>query len=224
LDSFVIRLRPRIGIFRTLSVLVLLAGLVGGVLISDRKSQHRTTSNALAVEAAAAPDGAADSTGRTADQKDAQTKADNAAMAAAAQAKSADDAARKKAKDEANRSNPRGPATGGNVGPIPASCQTYTGNQAIGCTLMLQQGFGLNQAPCLIKLWNRESGWRTNASNPSSGAWGIPQAVPGKKMAAFGSDWKTNAVTQIKWGLSYIKGRYSTPCGAWSHSQSTGWY
>src|SRR5689334_17382257 len=83
LEIFVIRLRPRIGIFRTLSVLVLLAGLVGGVLISDRKSQHETTSSALAVEAAAAPDGAPDGTDRTADQKDAQTKADNAARAAA---------------------------------------------------------------------------------------------------------------------------------------------
>jgi hypothetical protein len=223
LDCFVIRLRPRIGVFRSLSVLVLLAGLVGGVLISDRKSQQRTTSNVLAVEAAAAPESAPDGSGRSADQKDAQTKADNAARAAAAQAKSADDAARDKAKDEANRSTSRGPSTGGNVGPIPASCQTYTGNQAIGCTLMLQAGYGLDQAPCLIKLWNRESGWRTNASNPS-GAWGIPQAVPGNKMSSFGADWKTNPVTQIKWGLSYIKGRYKTPCGAWQHSQDTGWY
>jgi hypothetical protein len=223
LDFFVIRLRPRIGVFRTLSVLVLLGGLVGGVLISDRKSQQRTTSNVLAVEAAAAPDGAPDGSGRSADQKDAQTKADNAARAAAAQAKSADDAARDKAKDEANRSNTRGPSTGGNVGPIPASCKTYTGNQAIGCTLMLQGGYGLDQAPCLIKLWNRESGWRVNASNPS-GAFGIPQAVPGSKMASFGADWRTNPVTQIKWGLSYIKGRYKTPCGAWQHSEDTGWY
>jgi hypothetical protein len=88
---------------------------------------------------------------------------------------------------------------------------------------MLQAGYGLDQAPCLIKLWNRESGWRVNASNPS-GAFGIPQAVPGKKMASFGADWRTNPVTQIKWGLSYIKGRYKTPCGAWQHSEDTGWY
>ena len=74
-----------------------------------------------------------------------------------------------------------------------------------------------------MKLWNRESGWRTTAQN-SSGAYGIPQALPGSKMASAGADWRTNAATQIKWGLGYISGRYGTPCGAWGHSQSTGWY
>ncbi|MQY03918.1 aggregation-promoting factor C-terminal-like domain-containing protein [Actinomadura macrotermitis] len=82
---------------------------------------------------------------------------------------------------------------------------------------------GSGQFACLVKLWNRESGWRTNAANPS-GAYGIPQALPGSKMASAGSDWRTSARTQIKWGLGYIKGRYSSPCGAWAHSQSTGWY
>jgi hypothetical protein len=79
------------------------------------------------------------------------------------------------------------------------------------------------QFGCLVNLWNRESGWNTHASNPS-GAYGIPQALPGSKMASAGPDWQNNARTQIKWGLGYIKDRYSTPCGAWSHSQSTGWY
>ncbi|MCH4250333.1 MAG: lytic transglycosylase domain-containing protein [Microbacteriaceae bacterium] len=79
------------------------------------------------------------------------------------------------------------------------------------------------QFSCLVKLWNRESGWRTTAQNPS-GAYGIPQALPGSKMASAGADWRTNAATQIKWGLGYISGRYGTPCGAWGHSQSTGWY
>ncbi len=218
-----IRLRPRIGIFRALSVLVLLAGLVGGLLISDRKSQQRATSNTLAVEAADLPEYTPDGTGRAADQKDAQTKADNAAQAAAAQAKSADDQARKKAAEAANRSAPRGPATGGNIGPIPASCSAYSGNKAIGCTLNLQQGFSMKDAQCLAQLWDRESHWNVKARNPS-GAYGIPQAMPGSKMAAFGADWQTNPVTQIKWGLSYIKGRYGTPCAAWSHSESTGWY
>ena len=77
---------------------------------------------------------------------------------------------------------------------------------------------------CLNKLWNKESGWNYKATNPSSGAYGIPQSLPGSKMASEGSDWKTNPATQIKWGLGYIEGRYDTPCGAWAHSQDVGWY
>ena len=79
------------------------------------------------------------------------------------------------------------------------------------------------QYSCLVKLWNRESGWRVNAHNPS-GAHGIPQALPGKKMANAGPDWKSNPHTQIKWGLKYIKGRYKTPCGALGHSNKHNWY
>lgn len=77
---------------------------------------------------------------------------------------------------------------------------------------------------CLDKLWTRESNWRWNADNPSSHAYGIPQSLPGDKMASEGDDWRTNYKTQIRWGLNYIKGRYQTPCGAWDHSQATGWY
>ena len=79
------------------------------------------------------------------------------------------------------------------------------------------------QFGCLVDLWNRESGWNTHASNPS-GAYGIPQSLPGSKMASAGPDWQNNATTQIKWGLGYISSRYGSPCGAWGHSQSTGWY
>ncbi|WP_295839551.1 hypothetical protein [uncultured Microbacterium sp.] len=85
-------------------------------------------------------------------------------------------------------------------------------------------GWGDDQYSCLNSLWNRESGWRADALNPSSGAYGIPQALPGEKMASAGLDWRTNAVTQISWGLSYIKSRYGSPCGAWDHSERTGWY
>jgi Transglycosylase SLT domain. len=77
---------------------------------------------------------------------------------------------------------------------------------------------------CLEKLWTRESGWNERAQNRYSGAYGIPQALPGAKMASKGADWQTNAVTQIAWGLDYIAGRYGSPCGAWGHSQATGWY
>ena len=77
---------------------------------------------------------------------------------------------------------------------------------------------------CLVKLWNRESGWRVTATNRSSGAYGIPQSLPASKMASAGSDYLTNYKTQINWGLSYIKGRYGNPTAAWAHSQNKGWY
>jgi hypothetical protein len=74
------------------------------------------------------------------------------------------------------------------------------------------------------KIVEHESGWNVTATNSSSGAYGLVQALPGSKMASAGSDWKTNAATQIKWGLGYIKGHYDNPCGAWAHSESTGSY
>jgi hypothetical protein len=80
------------------------------------------------------------------------------------------------------------------------------------------------QFSCLDSLWGHESGWDVHASNSGSGAYGIPQAVPGSKMASAGPDWQSDAATQIRWGLSYIDGRYGSPCGAWSHEGSDGWY
>jgi hypothetical protein len=77
---------------------------------------------------------------------------------------------------------------------------------------------------CLVKLWNRESGWNPNSHNSSSGAHGIPQSLPASKMASEGADYYTNGYTQIRWGLKYIKGRYGSPSAAWAHSQSKGWY
>ena len=77
---------------------------------------------------------------------------------------------------------------------------------------------------CLLALWNRESGWRVTAENKSSGAYGIPQALPASKMASAGADYLTNYKTQVNWGLGYISSRYGSPSNAWAHSQSTGWY
>lgn len=77
---------------------------------------------------------------------------------------------------------------------------------------------------CLFALWGRESGWNVYAHNSSSGAYGIPQALPGEKMASAGEDWATNPATQITWGFGYIAGRYGSPCGAWESSQTRGWY
>jgi hypothetical protein len=73
-------------------------------------------------------------------------------------------------------------------------------------------------------LWARESGWNKYAQNPYSGAYGIPQALPGGKMASAGPNWRSNASTQIRWGLGYIKARYGSPHRAWNHSQALGWY
>jgi len=87
-----------------------------------------------------------------------------------------------------------------------------------------QYGWGDDQFSCLVNLWDRESGWSVNALNASSGATGIPQALPGDKMAIAGADWQTNPATQIAWGLSYISAGYGTPCAAWNHSESNNWY
>jgi hypothetical protein len=90
--------------------------------------------------------------------------------------------------------------------------------------LLSDFGFGSEQFSCLDSLYMSESGWRVNADNPYSSAYGIPQALPGSKMASAGADWATNPETQIRWGLGYIQGRYGTPCGAWSFKSSHGWY
>lgn len=96
--------------------------------------------------------------------------------------------------------------------------------QAIAYQMLKDRGMGDDQYSCLVSLWNRESHWNVYAYNAGSGAYGIPQALPGSKMASAGPDWQTNAATQITWGLGYITGRYQTPCGAWDHSESSGWY
>ena len=86
------------------------------------------------------------------------------------------------------------------------------------------RGWGDEQFSCLDSLWRKESGWEHTADNPTSSAFGIPQALPGSKMASAGSDWRTNPVTQVRWGLGYIESRYGTPCAAWRHSQANNWY
>lgn len=96
--------------------------------------------------------------------------------------------------------------------------------QAIAYSKMEGFGWGREQYSCLVKLWQRESNWRVNAYNKSSGAYGIPQSLPGNKMATAGADWMTNPETQINWGLGYINGRYGSPCGALSHSNRLNWY
>ncbi|GCD21234.1 ubiquitin-like domain-containing protein [Cellulomonas algicola] len=109
--------------------------------------------------------------------------------------------------------------------PDPSSIVVDPGSaQALGKEMAAARGWGDDQFACLLALWNKESRWRVNAENRSSGAYGIPQALPGSKMATVGADWQTNPATQITWGLNYISARYGTPCGAWAHSQAKGWY
>lgn len=96
--------------------------------------------------------------------------------------------------------------------------------RSIGRTLLSEFGYSADQFSCLDSLWTRESGWNVSADNPSSSAYGIPQSLPGSKMASAGADWATNPVTQIRWGLGYIRDSYGSPCSAWGHSQAVGWY
>src|SRR3954447_23237920 len=90
--------------------------------------------------------------------------------------------------------------------------------------LLPKLGFSASDYSCLNALYMSESGWDVHADNPSSSAYGIPQALPGSKMASAGPDWENNPTTQIRWGLEYIRASYGTPSGAWSFNQGHGWY
>lgn len=107
-----------------------------------------------------------------------------------------------------------------------APVQTYSGGDSRGIAqqMVAARGWGADQWSCLDQLWQKESNWNHTAQNPTSSAYGIPQSLPGSKMASAGSDWRTNPATQIEWGLGYIAGRYGNPCGAWAHSQARNWY
>ncbi|PPF71333.1 hypothetical protein C5E16_00515 [Clavibacter michiganensis] len=115
----------------------------------------------------------------------------------------------------------KSPGTGSGGGaiaiPDPGSAK------GIARSILAARGMGDDQYACLDYLWTKESGWRVNAYNPS-GAYGIPQALPGSKMASAGADWQTNPATQITWGLGYIDSRYGSPCGAKAHSVLKNWY
>ena len=212
---FVSRPWSRVGV-RSASVGLLVAGLIGGVYLGKDRvvqapQQSSEASNVVQVDVD--------------DMQLLKQRAGQHAAARAYQRQAEGDAAAKAAAEAAAKK--KAEETGGPVeytGPVPTSCNEYTGARKTGCALMLDAGFGIDQFPCLDKLFKKESGWNYRATNSSSGAYGIPQALPGSKMASVASDWKTNPATQIKWGLCYIEGRYDTPCGAWSHSQSTGWY
>ncbi|HSP76667.1 MAG TPA: hypothetical protein VLO31_10695 [Cryobacterium sp.] len=160
-----------------------------------------------AAEAAAA---AAAEAARAEAEAAAQAQAQAAAQAEAKAAAAAADAARAPAAPAPSPS-----VAGGNS---PAEAKATARAMASST-----YGWGDSEFSCLVQLWTKESGWSYTAYNPS-GATGIPQALPGSKMATAGSDWATNATTQISWGLGYIKAGYGTPCGAWAHSVDNNWY
>jgi hypothetical protein len=199
-------------------MLTLLGGVSGGLYLADNKSDQEAAS----AEALFAEQELTQASVNAWSQHNAQerkVKADAEAAIAAAAAAAAE-AARKKAAETTTRKTRPGVTV-----KIPASCNEYSGTRAVGCALLLEAGYTLSDmANCLEPLWSKESGWNPLSSNGGSGAYGIPQALPGSKMAVFGDDWKTNPATQVKWGLSYIKSRYGTPCNAWATFQSKGWY
>ncbi|MEU5786540.1 lytic transglycosylase domain-containing protein [Micromonospora purpureochromogenes] len=227
------RLWSRFGA-RTAAVALLSVGVAGGFYLGeDRETQQQglTAQVGLQVDQAEydyqrerQADHQRSSAKQRAAEYQAKLRAAAAAKEAAERAREAEAAAasRKKAREAAAKEAEA--KTQPFTGPIPASCNEFSGNREIGCALLLDAGFKIDQMPCLDKLWTKESGWNHKASNPSSGAYGIPQALPGSKMGTVADDWRTNPATQIKWGLGYIEGRYDTPCGAWAHSQSVGWY
>ncbi|TDC31593.1 lytic transglycosylase domain-containing protein [Micromonospora sp. 15K316] len=224
------RLWSRLGA-RTAAVALLSVGVAGGVYLGDDREAQQ---EGLTAQVSAEVDQAeheyqrerqaahqVQSARQRAAEYQAKLRAAEAAKEAAERARRAEQAAasRKREREAAQNAT-----TKPYDGPIPASCEEYSGNRKIGCAEMIKAGFPIKEFPCLDKLWTKESGWNHKARNASSGAYGIPQARPGDKMSSVADDWKTNPATQVEWGLGYIKGRYDTPCGAWAHSQSTGWY
>lgn len=166
-------------------------------------------------------------------EEEAAEKARQEAEAAAAAKAAAEKAAAEEAAANSSSNNSSGgggsssgggstyspPASGGGSGD-----NSPAGAQATARGMLAGYGWGDDQFSCLVSLWNKESGWNYRAYNSGSGAYGIPQALPGSKMSSAGADWETNAGTQIAWGFGYISGRYGSPCNAWGHSQSVGWY
>jgi hypothetical protein len=147
-----------------------------------------------------------------------------AAKEAAARKRAAAAAARAAQQREAAEQQQAQQAQSQSSQPAPAPVTPSGSAQQIAMGMLGSYGWSSGQFSCLVSLWNQESGWNVTASNPSSGAYGIPQALPGSKMESAGPDWQTDAATQIRWGLGYIKADYGSPCGAWSHEEADGWY
>ena len=175
--------------------------------VQERSAALTTTSGAIDAAVAAEQE-------RIAAEKAAAEKA-AAEKAAAEKAAAEKKAAEKKAAEQ--KAAEKAPATpkGGN----------RAANKELGRHLAATlYGWTGEQFTCYDNIIMRESLWDQYADNPNSSAYGIPQALPGKKMASEGADWKTNPETQIRWGLKYVKERFGTPCKAWAFKRANGWY
>ena len=177
-------------------------------------AQRQTSYESAAANAAVA---------KAAAQKAAAAKA-AAAKAAAAKAAAAKAAAQQAAQEQAAQQQATQQQAAQQTTAQPATSAPSGSPQQIAEQMLSQFGWSSSQFSCLQPLWALESGWNIYASNPGSGAYGIPQALPGSKMASAGPDWQSNAATQIRWGLTYIQGTYGSPCAAWSHDEADGWY
>ena len=183
--------------------------------LAQRQTSYESAAANAAVAKAAAQKAAA--------QKAAAAKA-AAAKAAAAKAAAAKAAAQQAAQEQAAQQQATQQQAAQQTTAQPATSAPSGSPQQIAEQMLSQFGWSSSQFSCLKPLWALESGWNIYASNPGSGAYGIPQALPGSKMASAGPDWQGDAATQIRWGLSYIQGTYGSPCAAWSHEEADGWY
>jgi len=120
--------------------------------------------------------------------------------------------------------NPQASGGGGTGGGGNAKARHRATARTIARGMLRHFRWSRRQFKFLNWLWNRESGWNVYAENPYSAAYGIPQAVPGSKMGSAGPNWRSNARTQIRWGLRYIRDRYGSPRRAWAHEEGAGWY
>lgn len=204
--------------------------LVGLTEPAERTSLGAAT--ALQPEAAeASADAAAAKKAAPADQAR-QAAADQKAAAAKAAAKKAADrkAAEKRAAAETAKKRAAQEAAAAKAAEEKAAAEAQASRndpaaaKAYAQGALASFGWGAGELGCLERLWHKESEWSLGATNPSSGAYGIPQALPGDKMAAAGDDWQTNFQTQVDWGLGYIESRYGTPCAALDFHLANNWY
>jgi hypothetical protein len=191
------------------------AGVGHGVGLTDQAGQARPVADSTANQALQADR----LRGTLAELAAARWQAAQAAAARVAKKAAAARAAQAAAQAAAQSS----PSQSAQTAPAAAAPAPSGSPQQVAEAMLGSFGWSSSQFSCLDPLWQRESGWSVTAANPD-GAYGIPQALPGAKMASAGPDWQNDAATQIRWGLEYIKSLYGSPCGAWDHELATGWY
>ncbi|MGW7367584.1 aggregation-promoting factor C-terminal-like domain-containing protein [Streptomyces sp. NPDC054841] len=192
----------------TASDATLLADIPVGQQAQVQVSSLTQQAEAQAAAADAAARKSAEEAARVQAAKDAEAKKE------AAEEKAEREAEAKAEEERASRSAVRDASTF-------ATQSSYSVSEV---QAMARQMIPGDQFQCFSNIVDHESSWNYRASNPSSGAYGLVQALPGSKMSSAGADWQTNPATQIKWGLNYMNDRYGSPCGAWSFWQANHWY